>query len=304
MSFHHPLVLLLLVAPVCLAFWCWVRRGHPLVLPFDHAATNDRRWLRRCVLVAETLVAGLLAIAVLLLAGPRKPAPPLDERVLNNIVFCLDVSGSMAMPVGGGLSRFDAAMQSIEAFCRHRNGDSFGLTIFGGEFLHWLPPTRELSAIGFAAPFVKPGRLPYWFGGTMIAKALGGCLDRLEQTTEGDRAIILVTDGGSADFNDGHDREIGQRLAAAHIRVYTIIVGGDPAPGVELVSLLTGGRSFRAADAQALAFVFHEIDGMQKARFKPVVADWVDFNRPFALAGLVLVGLIGLAQFGLRFTPW
>lgn len=304
MSFHHPLVLLLLVLPIAFGFWLWVRRGHPLAVPFDHAPIREGRWLRRVTIGAETLVAALLAVAVFLLAGPRKPAPPQDERVLNNIVFCLDVSGSMMMPVGGGLSRFDAAMQAINAFCNHRKGDSFGLTIFGGEFLHWLPPTRELSAIQFAAPFVKPGRLPQWFSGTMIAKALAGCLTRLEQTTEGDRAIILVSDGGSADFNDGRDREIGEQLAAARIRVYTIIVGGDPANGVELVSSLTGGRSFRAVDAQALAVIFHEIDQMQKARFKPVVADWVDVNRPFALAGLVLLGLVGLAQFGLRFTPW
>jgi len=294
----------LLVVPVAYGFWLWVRRGHPLVVPFDHASTRDGKWLRRFAVAAETLVAAILAVAVLLLAGPRKPAPPTNERVLNNIIFCLDVSGSMASPIAPGVSRFDGAMNAINAFCRYRKGDSFGLTIFGSEYLHWIPPTRELSAIQFAAPYVKPGRLPYWFGGTMIAKALEGCLTRLETTPEGDRAVILVSDGGSADFGNGRDREIAQKLAAAKIRVYTILIGNESANGVHLISGMTGGRVFQAGDPQALAVVFHEIDQMQKAKFKPVVADWVDYTRPFALSGLVLIGLLGLAQFGLRFTPW
>ena len=305
MSFHHPLVLLLLVLPVMHGFWLWVRRGHPLVVPFDHANVSDGKWLRRFTVGAEMIVAALLAVAIFIFAGPRKPAPPTNERVMNNIVFCLDVSGSMSTPVAPGVSRFDAAMNSINSFCSYRKGDSFGLTIFGGEYLHWLPPTKELSAIQFAAPFLKPGKLPQWFGGTMIAKALDGCLQRLEQTTEGDRAIILCTDGGSADFANGRDREIGQKLAAAKIKVYAVLIAKDEgSQGVYTICGLTGGRAFDAADPATLAFVFHEIDQMQKANFKPVVADWVDFNKPFAIAGIVLLGIFGIAQLGLRFTPW
>ena len=77
----------------------------------------------------------------------------------------------------------------------------------------------------------------------------------------------------------------------------------DPALRERFERKLKDDSAF-AADPQALAFVFHEIDQMQKAKFKPVVADWVDYNRPFAIAGLVLVGLFGMAQFGLRFSPW
>ena len=39
-----------------------------------------------------------------------------------------------------------------------------------------------------------------WFGGTLIANALGGCKQRLIRTKEGDRAIILISDAGSGDF--------------------------------------------------------------------------------------------------------
>lgn len=304
MSFHRPLLLLLLALPILHGFWLWVRRGQPLALPFDHRPAADRPWWRRAAIAAETLVALLLAVVVLLLAGPRQPAPPKGERVLNNIVFCLDVSGSMAAPVAPGMTRFDAAMKAIEAFCTHRAGDSFGLTIFGSEFLHWIPPTRELSAIRHAAPFLRPGRLPNWFGGTMIAKALVGCCDRLAATTDGDRAIILVTDGASGDFDGAREREVARRLADERIRVYTILIGGGASPGVAYIAGATGGRVFPAADPSALSFVFQEIDRMQKANFKPVASDWVDVTAPFCFAGAGFLGLFLLAQFGLRFTPW
>lgn len=304
MSFHHPWLLLLLVLPILHGFWLWVRRGQPLVTPFDHAGPADGRWLRRLTVCCETLVSLLMAVVVLLLAGPRKPAPPVDERVLNNIVFVLDVSGSMGMNVAPGVTRYDAAMQNIRAFCRHRKGDAFGLTIFGAEFLHWLPPTKELTAIEYSAPFLRPGTLPYWFGGTMIAKALEGTIPRLLSSVEGDRAIILVTDGQSSDFQNGRDREVSLKLAEAKIRVYTILIGNEQSTGVHLIAAQTGGRVFQAADPQALSYVFGEIDRMEKARFRPAVADWVDRTQPFAIAALGLLGLVALGQFGLRFTPW
>ena len=100
MSFHHPAVLWLLALPVLWAFWQWTRRGHPVVLPFDHGRQRDGRQLRVLVTLAETLPALLLAVAVLILAGPRRPAPPENERILNNIILCLDVSGSMSMRFG------------------------------------------------------------------------------------------------------------------------------------------------------------------------------------------------------------
>ena len=87
MSFHHPTLLWLLALPVLWGFWQWVRRGHPLVLPFDYGRHRDGRVLRAAVNLASTLPAVLLAIAIIVLAGPRRPAPPENERILNNIII-------------------------------------------------------------------------------------------------------------------------------------------------------------------------------------------------------------------------
>jgi Ca-activated chloride channel homolog len=64
MSFHHPQLLWLLALPVVWGFWQWVRRGHPVVLPFDHGnAARGPLVLRFLTNLAGTLPALLLAIA-------------------------------------------------------------------------------------------------------------------------------------------------------------------------------------------------------------------------------------------------
>ncbi len=305
MSFHYPAFLWLLALPVVWGYWQWTRRGHPIVLPFDHGRQREGRSLRFVVNLAETLPALLLAVGVLVLAGPRRPSPPENERILNNILICLDVSGSMTVPFGGK-TRFDAAMEAARQFCEYRKGDAFGLTVFGSDYLHWFPPTKELSAIRNALPFVRPANLPPWFGGTLIGHALGGCKQRLARAKEGDRAIILITDGGSADFGGGRDRQIAEELAQLKIRVYTVLIGDDlfMTDGVYTIAALTAGKVFRAGDAGTLETVFREIDGMQKAKFRQTTSDWVDFYRPLSYAGLALGGLWALSLLGLRFTPW
>lgn len=307
MSFHHPAFLWLLALPLVWGFWQWVRRGHAVALPFDHGVQREGRVLRFLIHLAGTLPALLLAIAVLMLAGPRRPAPPADERVLNNIIICIDVSGSMGMVFASGETRFEAAVRSAREFCDFREGDAFGLTVFGSEYIHWVPPTRELTAVSNAMKYVRPQNMPPWMGGTMIANALRGCRDQLVGVGEGDRAIVLISDGASADFAGGGDRAVAEELARDEIRVFGILIGGEGqgmGGSLDTVSAATGGKTFVAGDPGALDEVFREIDRMQKAHFKPATAEWVDYHEPFAIAGVGALLLYSLTLLGLRYTPW
>ncbi len=304
MSFARPFLLLLLVLPVLLCAWEWQRRGHPLVLPLDHGRARGGKWLRRIVTCLQCVPHLLLALALLALAGPRHLGIPKAERELTNIQFCLDVSGSMQSKFGDG-TRYDGAMEAIKQFTTFRPGDAFGLTIFGGEVLHWVPLTRDLSAIRMATPFVKPNLMPRFFQGTMIGKALRECQKVLEARAEGERMIVLVTDGESADLNNGVDAQIASELHAARITVYMVHAADTPAPEqVYTIAGGTGGKVFEAHDPGALQEVFQSIDRMQAAKMKPSAADYADHFWPVALAGLVLAALQVLAAFGLRYTPW
>jgi hypothetical protein len=103
-------------------------------------------------------------VSILILAGPQRLAKPEDERVLTNIEVVLDVSGSMMAPFGDG-TRADKAFEAIVGFTSFRKGDAFGLTIFGTEVVHWVPLTKDLTALAGRAVL---RRKCHRMGGTRI----------------------------------------------------------------------------------------------------------------------------------------
>ena len=96
-SFGQPVYLVALVAPIALLVWVGTRKGGRVAMPFDDVVGESRR-ARGAVLgvslkVAESLPALLLAVAVIMLAGPQKVGAPKTKRRMTNIQFCIDVSG-------------------------------------------------------------------------------------------------------------------------------------------------------------------------------------------------------------------
>ena len=306
-SFRHPALLVLLVVPFLLLAWTWRRRGRALTLPYDHAtnrAPRSGRWIGWSVKLAESLPAVVLGVAVLLLAGPQSWSDPKSKRVMTNIEFCVDVSGSMNASFGEG-TRYDASMAAINDFLDYRTGDAFGLTFFGNAILHWVPLTNDVSAFRHAPPFMTPGRIPSWFNGTEIGKALLACRRVLTQRQEGDRMIILVTDGFSADLGGGRDEEIARKLRDDGIVVNAVNVSGNSAhASIVTITTITGGEVFEPGDVQSLERVFQRIDEMQETRLERTAPEAVDDYTRLCELGLVLVGAAALAGLALRVTPW
>lgn len=304
MLFARPWLLLLLLVPVVLVVVQWRLKARPVPLPFDHRPHRRRRFLGLVLDSANSLPAFVLASVIILLAGPRRFEQPRQEREMTNIQFCLDVSGSMTTSFGEG-SAYDAAMASLNQFITYREGDAFGLIIFGHSTMKWVPLTTDVSAFECAPPFLRPEKLPPWFGGTAIGKGLRACEQELLNSERGDRMIVLISDGMSADLYGGQDVALAQSLKDNNIRVYAIHIGnGSPPSEVAVISSITGGQVFAAGDPQALQTVFASIDEMQEAELIRLTPDPVDFFQPFSLAGLSLGGLWLLSLFGLRYTPW
>jgi len=306
MSFAYPWVLLALVVPISLIVWAWARHGQRVVMPFDHGKQRPGTGLKALLNIGATLPPLMLAVAVFLLAGPQQVSEPKSKKVMTNIQFCLDVSGSMTAQFGDG-DRYEAAMAAINSFVEKREGDSYGLTVFGSHYLHWIRLTNDPSAFKYAMPFLGPRNLPSWFiGGTAIAQALDKCIDVLVEREEGDRMIVLFSDGDSGDFGGGNDARVAAKLAANGIRVFAIHIadGGIP-PGLSLITNATGGQVFAAGDPQGLEAVFGSIDEMSKTKIEKISAESMDNFRPYAIAGLSLLGLSLLAVLlGVRYTPW
>jgi Ca-activated chloride channel homolog len=304
MSFAYPSVLALLAAPVLLIAWVWRRESGRVALPLDHGGqSRGRRWALTLG-IAESVPALILAVVIVLLAGPQKLSAPRTKRVLTNIEFCVDVSSSMMSPLGDG-TRYDGSMKAIDNFLDIRKGDAFGLTFFGNNVLHWVPLTSDPSAIRCAPPFMKPENVPYWMGGTMIGKALLACKEILTSREEGDRMIILVSDGESFDLAGGNDESIAHTLKSSNIAVYAIHISDRPAPPTIVnLTALTGGEVFAVDDPGALTVVFQRIDAMRETKLEKTASELLDNFVPVCIAGLFFVSLSACALFGLRYTPW
>jgi Ca-activated chloride channel family protein len=322
MTFLYPKLLGLLAIPVILAFWEWIRRGHPIALPFDHGRQRRGLVLRFLVLCANCLPAALLAMAIVFLAHPMTFTPPAVERQLTNVQFVLDTSGSMAEDHGsqanGRNRRFDSAMAAIEQFINYRQGDAFGLTIFSRTYIHWLPLTLDTQSIALSKRFIEPnnprrdppsmGRhgLPdeLW-GYTFIGKAIYGAADLLAERPEGDRMIILMTDGESSDIVPPLHIGIINRLKAEHITLFAVLLSDEVMqPQLKEIARATGGDAFQALNADALHNVFDHIDEMKKVVVLEKQPNVVDFYDPFFKPALGVLVASLLAMFGLRFTPW
>jgi Ca-activated chloride channel family protein len=171
--------------------------------------------------------------------------------------------------------------------------------------LHWVPITKDLSAIRLATPFLRPEKMPHYFGGTQIGKALRECEKMLATRPEGDRMIILMTDGDSADLGSTRSNEIAQELRAARIVVYPILVGGETSTDdMYIIANVTGGQVFQAGDPAALQEVFRHIDKMQATKMKPPSNEFADFFAPVSIAGLAAAALHLVSLLGVRYTPW
>lgn len=305
MTFAHPIVLLALAIPVFLIVFQWITRARSLPLPFDHQQMADRKWLGLVLNLVNTLPHLVLATLILIAAGPRAFERPKSERELTNILFCLDVSGSMVTKFGEG-DRYDAAMGSLNEFLDYRKGDAFSLMVFGGDNLRWVPLTTDVSAFRNAPAFLHPRKLPPWFnGGTYIGKALKQGQKELLASESGDRMIILLSDGASFDLSNGNDVKIARELEENNITVYAIHIGGGAPPAeVSVISSITGGETFAAGDPDALKAVFQRIDEMAQASMVRLTPDPVDNFKPYVITALSLAGVYLLTLFGLRYTPW
>lgn len=305
--FARPWLLLLLALPVMHLYWVWARRGGRFAMPFD--SNGGKRLgsgivMRGLLGIGESLPSLMVAVAIMLLALPQELAAPKQKRALTNIQFLVDISGSMTAKFGKG-SRYDASMKAINEFLDFRTGDSFGLTFFGNNYLHWVPLTSDPSAFRNSIPFMRPETAPPGFGGTEIGKAVLGAREVLTSRSEGDRMMILVTDGFSSDLSNGAEMEIAKRLRRDDIKLFAVNIQESEARG-EIVNLArtTGGEVFNPGDTNALRNVFSEIDTMTKAELEQGTAELVDWFFPFCIAGLSVLGVFVLFLLGWRHTPW
>ena len=248
-----------------------------------------------------------LAWALLCVAAARPLAwgevvqPPHSTREL---MLAVDLSASMGerdMLVGGDVvDRLTAAKAVIADFLERRQGDRVGLLVFGRGAYVLAPPTADLGTVReqlLATQVALAGRE------TAIGDAIGLGVKRLLARDEGDRVLVLLTDGvNTAGVLD--PLKAAEIAGDEGVRIHTIAFGGEgealsvfgfrlPSGGGEIdeqtlaeVAALTGGRSFRARDTGTLAGIYTEIDGIEPVEVpgEPVRPLLERYHWPLGLA--------------------
>ena len=271
MSFQWPLALAALGA-VPLAAWLYARRERrraDLAAPFANPALLPNLvprppGRRRHVPVAVLLV----ALAAMVVGVARPHANVRVRREEATVVLAVDSSSSMsARDVRP--SRLVAARSAADAFL-DRVPMKFRVAVvsFASRATTALPPTDDRALAHEALRSLRPGL------GTALGDAVALSV-RLGRRTRAPTAVVVVSDGKQ---DGGHVSPAGavRRARAAHVPVYTVLVGTPHGvirrivPGgfvetthvpanpdtLRVLASGTGGRFFAARDDAGLRAVY------------------------------------------------
>lgn len=278
----------LVLLPV-LGLLAWWRRGAGIGRPAT-LGLSTVGWLPGRGRDRTRLVLGALSVLgmVLLTVALARPQRGFRENELSgrgvDIVLALDVSTSMRAEDFQPDNRLGVAKTVAQSFVASRPHDRLGLVLFAGTAVTQCPLTLNHPVLSDLLGRVDFGMVE---DGTAIGTGLATALNRLRDSKAKSKVVILLTDG---DNNRGAiDPLTAADLASAlDVRVYTIGVGtsgiapmpvDDPVFGLrydrvpvrideatlKTIAQRTGGRYFRARDAQGLADIYRQIDQMEKS---------------------------------------
>ena len=332
MIFAHPWLLLLLLLLPVLA-WLKGRRGAPPAFVYSsvqlvRAMQNIHRSRFGGFLGSLRWLA--LALLIVALAQPRFTKSTTEVKASGiDIVAALDLSGSMIsedfVVHGERVNRVNMAKSVLKYFIDKRPNDRIGLVVFARQAFIATPLTLDHDYLQG-----NLGRLDIGSIGsdaTAIGDALTTAVNRLRDLKAKSKIIILATDGQN---NSGKVEPLlaAEAAAAISVKIYTVGIGeqgsapmpvfmGGQKVGYQNVPVdvdedtlkkiadLTGGKYYRADNAEKFQKIYAEIDKLEKNEAS--VKKYTQFTELFpwfVAAGLaVLLIEFVLAQTAFRRLP-
>jgi len=332
MVFVHPyLLLLLLLLP--LAAWLKGRRGRPPAFLYSavrlvEGLTRARRSRTGAFLAALRWLA--LALFIVALAQPRLMKSQTTVKASGvDIVAALDMSGSMIsedfVVHGQRVNRFDMARAVLKQFIDQRPDDRIGLVVFAAQAFIATPLTLDHDFLQEDLDRLEIGTINA--DRTAIGDALSAALNQLRAVKSKSKIIILMTDGQN---NAGKVDPItaAEAAQALGVKIYTIGVGmrgQAPMPfrdafgrkvyqmqpvdidedTLQKIADLTGGKYYRADNAERFRQIYAEIDKLEKT--EAVINKFAQFDELFpwfVACGLALLLVeVALGQTVFRRLP-
>jgi Ca-activated chloride channel family protein len=262
-----------------------------------------------------------LAIFIVALAQPRLSKSTMEVKASGiDIVCALDLSGSMNTPDyvvnGQQVSRINMAKPVLQEFVEGRPNDRIGLVVFAAQAFIATPLTLDHEYLFDNIDRLGIGTINS--DATAIGDGITTALNRLRDLKSKSKIIVLMTDGGN---NSGKIDPITATKAAQAlgVKIYAIGLGnreivqqmGLP-PGylpdedtLQQISQMTGGKYYRADNAEKFKAIYAEIDKLEKTEV--VIDKYTEFKELFAwlaAGGLALLLIeIVLGQTAFRRLP-
>ncbi|MDD9962998.1 MAG: VWA domain-containing protein [Gammaproteobacteria bacterium] len=234
----------------------------------------------------------------------------------RDLMLAVDISGSMGtedMQLADQLvDRLTVVKQVVADFVAARQGDRVGLILFGTNAYLQAPLTFDLASV---ERLLNEAPVGIAGGKTAIGDAIGLAVKRLRTHPDGDRVLILLTDGAN-NVGEVAPTKAAELAAAEAIRIYTIGVGAEQMrmpgifgalgsrlinPSAELdedtltrIADATGGRYFRARNTAKLLEIYDIIDALEiieqdPETYRPISALYF---WPLALAWVLICALL------------
>ena len=234
----------------------------------------------------------------------------------RDLMLAVDISGSMGtedMQLADRLvDRLTVVKQVVADFVAARQGDRVGLILFGTNAYLQAPLTFDLASV---ERLLNEAPVGIAGGKTAIGDAIGLAVKRLRAHPDGDRVLILLTDGAN-NVGEVAPTKAAELAAAEAIRIYTIGVGAEQMrmpgifgvlgsrlinPSAELdedtltrIADATGGRYFRARNTAKLLEIYDIIDALEiieqdPETYRPISALYF---WPLALAWVLICALL------------
>ena len=312
MTFHNPLILLLLILIVPIVLW-YVKR-HAIkeqsirMSSIGSYKGGSKSWRVRLRHIPFVLRMMAFALVVIVLARPQS-SNSWQNRTKEgiDIIMTMDISGTM-LAEDLKPNRLKAAKNVAIDFIKNRPNDNIGLVLFAGERFAQCPLTNDHNVLINMFNSVDYGMLA---DGTAIGLGLANAVGRLKDSKAKSKVVILLTDG-SNNAGDISPETAADIAAKMGVRVYSIGVGTRgkapfpidtpfgiqyqaidvdiDEPMLKRIAQKTDGKYFRATDNKKLKEIYDEIDKMEKTKIE--VQDFSRKNEaylPFALLALLCI---------------
>ena len=264
----------------------------------------------------------LISIGLLVTCCTQPQITHFNKQTKGNgidIMLCMDVSGSMgAKDIAP--SRLEAAKEVAISFVKKRPVDKMGLVIFSGESFTKCPLTPDKNVLIQQIKSLRERNGGFLEPGTVIGEGLAMSVTKILSGTAKSKVVILLTDGKEEPpYTRIIDPETALQMAKENnVKVYSIGMGGGaeasgegiaPDGGkiknfideelLQHISIVTGGKYFRATDKATLETIYSRIDQLEKSKIETITHT---VQEPKFLPFLLLALFILLIEQILQYT--